>query len=85
MLGWAKHDLQGEEQNRLPDIVFLQEHRLKGAFRRASARKWCTQRGFKVSVPLADSTGAGPTESSAGCAVLSSFPAHPLNLSLIHI
>eukprot|EP00959_Pyramimonas_sp_CCMP1952_P325320 6809298-Pyramimonas_sp.AAC.1 len=32
-------------------------------------------------MPLADSTGVGPAESSAGCAVLSRSPADPSQLA----
>eukprot|EP00959_Pyramimonas_sp_CCMP1952_P086360 1806251-Pyramimonas_sp.AAC.1 len=32
-------------------------------------------------MPLADGTSAGPTEPRAGCAVLSRFPADPLNMA----
>ncbi|CAK0800383.1 unnamed protein product, partial [Prorocentrum cordatum] len=53
----------------------------KDAFRHQSAVKWAQQRGFQASMPKANSTGPGPTESSAGRAVLSQFPADKLDLS----
>eukprot|EP00959_Pyramimonas_sp_CCMP1952_P155343 3250415-Pyramimonas_sp.AAC.1 len=61
MLEWAKHDHEGRPV--LPDVLCLQEHRLMDSFRRQSAVKWAQQRGFQVSMPKADVTGPGPTES----------------------
>eukprot|EP00959_Pyramimonas_sp_CCMP1952_P140188 2933779-Pyramimonas_sp.AAC.1 len=79
MLEWAKHNHEGVPV--LPDVLCLQEHRLKDAFRHQSVVKWAQQRGFQTSMTKANSTGPGPTESSAGCAVLSQFPADKLDLS----
>eukprot|EP00959_Pyramimonas_sp_CCMP1952_P373443 7820863-Pyramimonas_sp.AAC.1 len=56
-------------------MFFVSRSTVKDSFRRQSAVKWAQQRGFQASMPRADSTGPGPTESSAGRAVLSQFPA----------
>eukprot|EP00959_Pyramimonas_sp_CCMP1952_P305179 6386658-Pyramimonas_sp.AAC.1 len=72
MLEWAKHDHEGRPV--LSDVLCLQEHRLRDSFRHQSAVKWAQQRGFRASMPKADVTGPGPTESSAGCVVLSQLP-----------
>eukprot|EP00959_Pyramimonas_sp_CCMP1952_P130370 2726102-Pyramimonas_sp.AAC.1 len=79
MLEWAKHDHQGVPV--LPDALCLQEHRLKGSFRHQSAVKWAQQRGLQASMPKAESTGPGPSESSAGRAVFSQLPSDKLDLS----
>eukprot|EP00959_Pyramimonas_sp_CCMP1952_P093646 1959630-Pyramimonas_sp.AAC.1 len=79
MLEWSKHDHEGGPG--LPDVLCLQGHRLKDSFRHQGAVKWAQQRGFQSSMPKADITGPGPTESSAGCAVPSQLLADKLDLS----
>ena len=52
-----------------PDALALQETRLKSAASASTARAWAAGRGWKLHFGLADSTGPGPTQSSAGIAV----------------
>eukprot|EP00959_Pyramimonas_sp_CCMP1952_P408448 8560364-Pyramimonas_sp.AAC.1 len=69
----TKRDLQLKQRFRQysPDVLCLQE----GAIRHQRAVEWTSQRGYQITMPMADITGPGPTESIAGCAVLSRWPA----------
>ena len=59
----------------LPQVVRLQEHRLKSSATTSAASEWCTKRGYSHALALAASTGEGVLRSSGGVSVLSRLPA----------
>ena len=52
-----------------PDVLCLQETRVKLSSGLASASAWARSRGFDLAGDLAASTGPGATQSSAGVAI----------------
>ncbi|CAK0889243.1 unnamed protein product, partial [Prorocentrum cordatum] len=59
---------------RLPEVLCLQEHRLKGKQAVARAAGWMQARGFSWHGQAAMATGPGPLESSGGVAVATLRP-----------
>ncbi|CAK0837763.1 unnamed protein product, partial [Prorocentrum cordatum] len=63
-----------DDEGRLPVVLCLQEHRLKGKQAVARAASWMQARGFSWHGQAALPTGPGPLESSGGVAVATLRP-----------
>ncbi|CAK0789309.1 unnamed protein product, partial [Prorocentrum cordatum] len=63
-----------DDVGRLPAVLCLQEHRLKGKQAMARAAGWTQARGFSWHGQAALPTGSGPLESSGGVAVATLRP-----------
>eukprot|EP00959_Pyramimonas_sp_CCMP1952_P077406 1617861-Pyramimonas_sp.AAC.1 len=53
----------------VPDVLSVQETRLKHPDKVISATRWCIRRGWHVAHGIARSSGPVPTQSSSGVAV----------------
>ena len=56
-------------------------HRIKDGLGHQRAMTWAAQKKLQMTMPSADSTGPGPTGSSAGSAVLTRYPSDKIDLS----
>ncbi|CAK0854059.1 unnamed protein product, partial [Prorocentrum cordatum] len=63
-----------DDEGRLPAVLCLQEHRLKGKQAMARAAGWMQARGFSWHGQAAMPTGPGPLESSGGVSVATLRP-----------
>eukprot|EP00959_Pyramimonas_sp_CCMP1952_P318699 6668615-Pyramimonas_sp.AAC.1 len=72
LMEWMRHDTSDVG---LPQVLCIQEHRIKYQGLWSSAVRWSRQRGYELIGDFAEVTGDGPQESSGGVAVLSSLPA----------
>ncbi|CAK0826850.1 unnamed protein product, partial [Prorocentrum cordatum] len=72
LMEWMRHDTSDVG---LPQVLCVQEHRIKNQGLWSSAVRWSRQRGYELIGDFAEVTGDGPLESSGGVAVLSSLPA----------
>ncbi|CAK0796212.1 unnamed protein product, partial [Prorocentrum cordatum] len=71
LLEWA-HDSADQA---LPDVLCLQEHRIKSGPLLESAVRWASKRTYYMYARKAESTGDGPLQSSGGVSVLSRLAA----------
>ncbi|CAK0899006.1 unnamed protein product, partial [Prorocentrum cordatum] len=74
LLEWARLG-QADGPAALPQVVCLQEHRLKSSSTASAASERCTRRGYSQALALAESTEEGALNSSGGVSVLSRLPA----------